>query len=153
MNSYSKCYDICDWHIIENSKGYRMPTYEEWGYFAKGGEESRNYLYAGSNDASEVGWFSNNSNGCIHQVGLLQPNELGLYDISGNVNEYCTETYKPLIIAANTIKSALASSNRIWRGGSFSSAEVTTNHYTQNINNPDYYLPFSDVGLRIVRNK
>lgn len=152
-NKYKPCYDLQSWDIIAKTNGYRMPTFEEWEFFARGGNKSKLYKYSGSNNPQDVGWFAINSNNEIHSVGLLQENELGLYDMSGNVNEYCTETYKPIITSSRTVKSALKTSNRIWRGGSFASDTFDTYYYRQNINNPEYYFPFKDVGLRIVRQK
>lgn len=153
VNMYKPCYDLQSWDIIPKTNGYRMPTFEEWEFFARGGNKSMSYKYAGSNNPQEVGWFAINSNNEIHSVGLLKANELGLYDISGNVNEFCTETYKPIITSNRTVKSELKTSNRIWRGGSFSSDTFDTYYYRQNINNPEYYFPFLDVGLRTVRQK
>jgi hypothetical protein len=63
----------------------------------------------------------------------------------------CTETFRAVITAERTRGSALLTSNRIWRGGSFKSAPVPTTYFYQNINNPEYYFPFADVGLRTVR--
>ena len=152
-NRYKPCYDLQSWEVIDKTNGYRMPTFEEWEFLARGGNKSKSYKFSGSNKAQDVGWFAINSNNEIHPVGLLQANEIGLYDMSGNVNEFCTETYKPIITSGRTIKSELKTSNRIWRGGSFLSDTFDTYYYRQNINNPEYYFPFKDVGLRTVRRK
>lgn len=150
-NGLSMCYDWDSWEVIPLSRGYRMPTFEEWEYLAKGGASSGGYAFSGSNEAGDVGWFSVNSGGVTHPVGGLKPNELGLYDMSGNVSEFCTETFRPVITASRTKGSALTTSSRIWRGGSFKSASVPTTYFYQNINQPEYYFPFADVGLRTVR--
>ncbi len=151
VNGFAPCYDLQTWGVVEGADGYRMPTFEEWEYAARGGSLGRGLAYAGSDDPFEVGWFAKNSGNAIHPVGLLRPNELGLYDMSGNVNEFCTETFKPVITSARTKGSALQTSNRIWRGGSFASDTFGVFYYRQNINNPEYYFPFRDVGLRTVR--
>ena len=77
----------------------RMPTEAEWEYAARGGRKSQNYLYSGSNNLDEVGWYYLNSGDEIptptHPVGQKQPNELGLYDMSGNISEMCSDWYAP----------------------------------------------------------
>lgn len=151
MNGFVPCYDVNDWTIIKKSNGYRLPTFEEWEYIARGGEHNDAYEYSGSDNFEEVGWYSVNSENMIHEVGELKPNALDIYDMSGNVHEFCTETYKSLIAGSKANGSALITSNRIWRGGSFASDMENVYFYRQNINNPDYYFPFEDVGFRVVR--
>jgi formylglycine-generating enzyme required for sulfatase activity len=150
-NGLSPAYDWDSWEVIPSARGYRMPTYEEWEYLAKGGANAFVYRFAGSDEYGEVAWFAVNSENRTHEVGGLKPNELGLYDMSGNVSEFCTETFRPVITAERTKDSALKTSSRIWRGGSFRSSPVPTTYFYQNINQPEYYFPFADVGVRTVR--
>ena len=72
-------------------KKYRLPTSGEWQFAASGGQKSKNFKYAGSNDIFEVAWYLGNQSGTSHPLGKKKPNELGLYDMSGNVYEWCED--------------------------------------------------------------
>jgi len=72
-------------------KNYRLPTEAEWEFAARGGNKSEGYRYSGSDNLDEVAWFLDNSEGKLHPVGKKKPNELGIYDMSGNIREWCSD--------------------------------------------------------------
>jgi formylglycine-generating enzyme required for sulfatase activity len=105
----------CDW----NANGYRLPTEAEWEFAAKGGtKEYLTVAYSGSNSADAVGWYRKNSGKKIHAVGQKQANSLGLYDMSGNVWEWCWDWYGEYQRGAQTDpRGPVSGTNRVLRGG------------------------------------
>ncbi len=75
---------------------FMLPTEAQWHYAAMGGQKSKGYTYAGSNTLADVAWYADNADGTTHPVASKQPNELGLYDMSGNVWEYSSDWYAEL---------------------------------------------------------
>jgi len=101
-------------------KQYRLPTEAEWEFAAIGGTQSKGYKYSGSNNLDEVAWYYNNSKVGPRPVGQKKPNELGIYDMSGNVFEWCQDWYGEYPSSAQTNpKGPDSGSYRIFRGGSW----------------------------------
>ena len=97
---------------------FKLPTEAQWEYAARGGNLSKGYKYSGSNNLGEVGWYGSNSGNCTHRVGKKQPNELGLYDMSGNVWEWCEDLYGNYSSDSQRDPSGAAiGSYRVLRGG------------------------------------
>ena len=139
---------ICDW----NANGYRLPTEAEWEYAAKGGnKENRTFEYSGSNKVDEVAWYVDNSDRGIKPVGIKNPNGLGLYDMSGNVWEWCWDWFSFYESDAQAgPKGPSVGKERINRGGGWlSSANVVRATYRA------FFSPFDRsyvLGFRVVRN-
>ena len=97
---------------------FRLPTEAEWEYAARGGNKSKGYKYSGSNTIDDVAWYSSNSSSKTHEVGTKAPNELGIYDMSGNVYEWCSDWYGSYSTSAQVDPTGPSTgSNRVLRGG------------------------------------
>jgi formylglycine-generating enzyme required for sulfatase activity len=104
----------------QTGKNYRLPTEAEWEYAARGGAQSPGTEYSGSNTAGDVAWYCDGNSGsaATHPVGQKLPNELGLYDMSGNVCEWCSDRYGAYGSSSQTSPAGPSSgSDRVFRGG------------------------------------
>lgn len=132
------------------NNGYRLPTEAEWQFAARGGNNSNNDTYAGSNTVGDVSWYSVNAGSTTHTVGTKTANELGLYDMSGNVWEWCWDWYGDYPTTAQTdYRGAASGSFRVLRGGGWNAgaAYCTVAFLGNSLPNGQ----FDDFGFRVVR--
>ena len=129
-------------------KNFRFPTEAEWEYAAKGGNKSQGYTYAGSNTIGDVAWYWDNSDRKTHPVAQKQPNELGLYDMSGNVWEWCYDWKGSYPSGAQTDPTGASSgSSRVGRGGSWNLDAAGCRAANRDSSTPSYR--YDNLGFRL----
>jgi formylglycine-generating enzyme required for sulfatase activity len=137
----------------QTGKKYRLPSEAEWEFAARGGNKSNNYKYSGSNDIEEVAWYGyKKSDKKTHAVGTKKPNELGIYDMSGNVWERCSDWYGVDYYKnspSNNPKGASSGNSRVLRGGSWLNLDINCRVADRVSSNPTVRTYNS--GFRVVR--
>ena len=147
--SWNDCQDFLIKINSITGKKFRLPTEAEWEYAARGGKKSRGYQYSGSNNLSDVDWYEDNSGSKPHTVGSKQSNELGIYDMGGNVVEWCLDWYERYNSSSHVNPTgATSGSGRVVRGGCWNyTARSCRSSYR------DSYMPgfrYKYFGLRLV---
>ena len=147
--SWNDCQEFINMLNQLTGKRFRLPTEAEWEYAARGGNKaSYQTKYAGSNVLDEVAWYNGNSKSHTHTVGTKKPNALGIYDMSGNVWEWCNDWYGDYSSGGVTNpKGAATGSYRVIRGGSWYYDGINFRVSLRNGNFPS--LRYSEYGLRL----
>ncbi len=151
----SKCYKIDSLGVsfLDTAKGYRLPTEAEWEFAARGGNKTKGTYYSGSNNLDEVGWYKQNSGEHTWPVAQKKPNELGIFDMSGNVWEWVWDFYDANYYShsdAGNPKGPEYGQYRVMRGGAFYNYADYTQVYTRQNHFPGFRQ--NSVGFRIARN-
>ena len=152
LDGFEPCYDYYDDEVVCNfsANGYRLPTEAEWEFAAKSGKRNDFFVYSGSDKADEVGWYNENSAAQSHPSGQKKPNQLGIYDLSGNIFEWVWNWYAPYSIRNGDLyEGPDKGTDKVIRGGSWyhnaSEMRVTNRNFTKPYTKNGY------LGFRVAR--
>lgn len=145
--SWNDCQEFIKKLNALTGKKFRLPTEAEWEFAARGGTAGKGYKYSGSDNIADVAWYSGNSSSKTYEVGTKAPNELGLYDMSGNVWEWCQDWYGSYSSNAQTNPTGASSgSDRVLRGGGYrssaSACRVSDRSYRITPSGRQHYIGF-----------
>ncbi len=139
----------CKWLSLKTGKTWRLPTEAEWEYAARGGNKSGGYRYAGGNDLDRVAWYLEDSHNRPHMRGKKLPNELGLYDMTGNNREWCSDWYAVSYATSGRNPAGPAKGDRkVVRGGSWTGFEEYMRVTRRTSEDP--HMHSLDIGFRVV---
>lgn len=153
--SFFNAQDFMDSIFVISHYQFRLPTEAEWEYAAKGGGRAEeNYLFAGSNTVGDVAWYAGNADDRPHQCGEMAPNALGLFDMSGNLKEWCSDWYGQYGSQHQYDPENMAEpqnpnqQKRVVRGGSFKQSPYYLRNTARQFHYPSY--EGNDIGFRLV---
>lgn len=150
--NWNDAYEYCRWASTVTGTTIRLPTEAEWEFAARGGTKSRGYTFSGANDVDAVAWYSEDSGGKSHRVAGKHPNELGIYDMTGNVWEWCADWYSDEYYAVSpqeNPKGPVSGQYHVLRGGSWISKAAYC-HITARSSLRSDYVSVNN-GFRVVR--
>ena len=149
--SWNDCQEFIGKLNAQTGKTFRLPTEAEWEYAARGGKKSKGYTYSGSNTLDDVAWHFDNSGKTTHEVGTKQANELGIYDMSGNVYEWCQDWYGETYYENSSTtdpQGPASGTDRVLRGGAWVNSAWSCRVALRICESPDYMS--NSFGLRLV---
>ncbi|MDP8267207.1 MAG: SUMF1/EgtB/PvdO family nonheme iron enzyme [Candidatus Tenebribacter davisii] len=155
QDNLTPCYDLIDWSCDFYADGYRLPTEAEWEFAARGGVNwTDNYKYSGTTDhLGDYAWFNDNSSTHAHEVSTKLPNQLGIYDMTGNVWEWCNDWYSADYYSNSPNENPqgpISGSWRIIRGAPYTYGYSSCRVSHRDALHSYYYLRWG--GFRIVKN-
>jgi len=141
---------------LNNKTGlnYRLPSEAEWEYASRGGNKSKGYIYSGSMNLNEVAWYNENADKKTHPVGQKQSNELGIFDMSGNISEWCNDWYDKKYYKGSPISNPsgpVTGVYRVHRGGSYFNTQTTSRCASRNF--LFHASRYFSIGFRLARSK
>ncbi|MCQ2976354.1 MAG: formylglycine-generating enzyme family protein [Bacteroidales bacterium] len=149
--TWDECQQFLTKINISTNKSFRLPTEAEWEYAARGGKLSQNFKFSGSNNIDEVAWYGfNKANSSTHNVGNLAPNELGIFDMSGNVCEWCSDWYRDKYSFIPNINPIGPETGeyKVLRGGSWRSYQENCTVFARDKASPN--STSKNIGFRLV---
>jgi formylglycine-generating enzyme len=155
----SPCYDTNTWECNFSASGYRLPTEAEWEYACRAGTTSRFYFGEADQELRSYAWFEGNSQSAPHPVGQRKPNAWGLYDMAGNVWEWCNDFYGAKYFRsspADNPRGPQTGEKRVLRGGAWSTSADSCTSWVRNCDEAgvtDICLTMDSNGFRCVRRK